>query len=393
MVDFTEVEEEGWLSRIMESIKGVAAGLAMVVLAFPILFMNEGCAVKIAKGLEEGKGAVVSVSADKVDSANEGKLVHMTGDTKVSETLKDATFGVEASGVRLFRNVEMYQWVEVKKTKKKKKLGGKKKKVTTYEYKKEWKSSLVNSDNFKLAKNKKGERLINPANMRYESKDVMASAVAFGAFELNDALKQKMTKSKPLAAKKEWLAKLPKSDMARLNGENIYLGSNPDSPRVGDMRVSFSVVPVSVVSVVAKQAGNSFTPYVTKTDTQIQMLEQGKLTAAQMFKNAEDANVARTWIVRLIGFLMMAIGFGLVFKPLSVVADVVPFIGDIVGMGFAVVAGALAIPLSLITIGVAWVFYRPLVGIPLLLLGIGGLVGVKVLAAKKKAAAAPAPAA
>jgi hypothetical protein len=115
------------------------------------------------------------------------------------------------------------------------------------------------------------------------------------------------------------------------------------------------------------------------------MLDKGTLTADQMFSSAESANVARTWIVRFLGFLCMLIGFGMIFKPLSVVADVVPFIGSIVGMGTGIVAFALSAPLSLITIAVAWIVYRPILGVILLVVGIGVFVGIFTMAKKKKA--------
>lgn len=72
---FSETTSQGWLSRIWESIQGVIVGLILFLIAFPILFWGEGRAVQRAKGLAAGKSQVVSVSADKVDPANEGKLV------------------------------------------------------------------------------------------------------------------------------------------------------------------------------------------------------------------------------------------------------------------------------------------------------------------------------
>ena len=48
----------------------------------------------------------------------------------------------------------------------------------------------------------------------------------------------------------------------------------------------------------------------------------------------------------------------------------------------------LAIPLSLGVIGLAWVFYRPMLGIPLLILTVAGVVGVIMLILKKRRAKA-----
>ena len=81
----------------------------------------------------------------------------------------------------------------------------------------------------------------------------------------------------------------------------------------------------------------------------------------------------------------MFFGFSFIFKPLAVVADVLPLAGTIVGVGTGIFAFLLAAPLSLITISIAWIFYRPLIGIPLLLLaGVGPFFLIKKIAAYKR---------
>ena len=95
MDSFTETSSQSWFSRILESIKGIVVGLGMAVVAFPLLFWNEGRAVQTAQSLEEGAGAVISVPADRVDPGNEGKLVHLSGTSATSAPVRDVEFGVE----------------------------------------------------------------------------------------------------------------------------------------------------------------------------------------------------------------------------------------------------------------------------------------------------------
>ena len=64
--------------------------------------------------------------------------------------------------------------------------------------------------------------------------------------------------------------------------------------------------------------------------------------AADMFQHAQDVNKMITWLVRLGGFLLMWIGVAVILKPLSVLADVVPLIGSIVGFGVGLLAGVVA---------------------------------------------------
>ena len=103
-------------------------------MAFPVLFWNEGRAVKRYESLEEGQGAVTSIPADTVDAVNDKKLVYLTAEATTKEILEDPEFGASANALKLIRDVEMYQWKESKKTKSKKKLGGGKRKTTTYTY-------------------------------------------------------------------------------------------------------------------------------------------------------------------------------------------------------------------------------------------------------------------
>jgi hypothetical protein len=56
---------------------------------------------------------------------------------------------------------------------------------------------------------------------------------------------------------------------------------------------------------------------------------------------------------------------------MSVLADIVPFFGTVVGYGTGSLAFLLALSLWLITVGIGWVAYRPLLGIGLLILSAG----------------------
>lgn len=70
-------------------------------------------------------------------------------------------------------------------------------------------------------------------------------------------------------------------------------------------------------------------------------------------------------------------GLNLVFKPLSVVADVLPIAGTIVGAGTGLISFLVASLGSLVTIAIAWVVYRPLLGIVLIVIAVGVAVAIK----------------
>jgi len=80
----------------------------------------------------------------------------------------------------------------------------------------------------------------------------------------------------------------------------------------------------------------------------------------------------------------MAFGFMAIMKPLSVLGSVIPFLGNIIGMGTGLISFALAGTISFLVIAIAWIFVRPLLGIALLALAIGGFIFTRKLAAATK---------
>src|ERR1017187_8760795 len=108
----TEVTTQSWFGRIGESIKGILVGLLLVAGAVILLLWNEGRAIKRAKTLSEGAKGVVTVSTDRIEPANEGKLVHLIGMATTTEKLADPEFGVSATALKIRRIAEMYQWKE-----------------------------------------------------------------------------------------------------------------------------------------------------------------------------------------------------------------------------------------------------------------------------------------
>jgi hypothetical protein len=56
-------------------------GLSFLLGAFVFIVWNEGNRLYVAKLLEFAKNTVISISNAPIDSANNGKLVHITGKT------------------------------------------------------------------------------------------------------------------------------------------------------------------------------------------------------------------------------------------------------------------------------------------------------------------------
>ena len=133
------------------------------------------------------------------------------------------------------------------------------------------------------------------------------------------------------------------------------------------------------ISLVAYQVSNTFEPYHAKAGGTIELLEPGIHSADAMFQQAQKSNTLLTWVLRVVGFIVMLIGFQLIFAPLSVFADVLPILGSIVGVGTGLIASLVAGVFSFLTIAVAWFVYRPVLSIILIAAagGIGFLIFTK----------------
>jgi hypothetical protein len=378
---YTEYGGRSWGSRLIESIKGILIGFVMFIVAFPLLFWNEGRAVQTAKSLGEGASEVVSAGSDSVETTNEGKLVYVTGDATTADTVSDPKFGVTVSALRLERVAEMYQWKESKTSNSQKHLGGGETTVTNYKYEKVWSPKLIKSGVFKQASGHE-----NPQTMPVTNQTWTAKSVTLGGFTMPDALIDKMDKKESYAAD-ETAASNAVPDVQnrfKLHQGRYYLGENPAAAAVGDTRVTFKVVRPATVSIVARQVANTFEAYQAKAGGSILLLTYGTVSPDAMFKTAEKANKTLTWVLRAAGFLLMFIGLFLIFNPLAVVADVVPIFGSLLRAGVAGSVGLVASALSLVTISVAWLTYRPLLGLALLVLAAASMWGLVRLSMQKQ---------
>lgn len=359
MVDanqFQSVTRQSWFGRLGDALKGVLVGLVLLVVSFPLLFWNEGRAVRRYKTLVEGAAAVVSVSSDAVDPANEGRLVHVSATTATTDIVSDPELGVSAPAIRLGRRVEMFQWRETSDSREEKKVGGGTETVTTYEYSRVWSDRAIDSSRFEHPVGHE-----NPGSMPFGSTSYAARQVALGAYALNSSQIGRVGQSRGLALSADTPVPASLGERAAVVDGGFHVG-DPANPEIGDLRVRYSVVEPGPASVVARQVGNSFEPYPTDVGGSIDLLESSTASAAAMFESAQSANTVLTWIVRAVGFFVMFLGISMMLRPLSVTADVIPMLGNLVGVGVGLVAFLLSAALASVTIGVAWLFYRPLLG-------------------------------
>lgn len=421
----TETMHVSWFERLGSVFKGIIIGFILIAVGIGLLFWNEGRTIKRYKDLKEGESNVVLSSSDLVHAENEGKLVYMTGKATTEETLTDDEFNVSVNAIKLARDVQMYQWYEESDSHTQRNLGGSEETVTTYTYKKDWYGQVVDSTSFKESGHD------NPSSMAYTSNAWTASNVTLGAYRMSSSLVGKMNSFSQFPIKAEPASPAPAAptapeaapavpaanpaapavpttpvdapvsqpvgadaatatsepaipaptDPAKASEQNdrkvyqngYYIGKDPAKPEIGDLKISFRVVVPMEVSIVSQQQGDTFVPYQAKNGT-VELLDSGIVSCQQMFAQAQSQNKFMAWILRAIGFILILVGFNMIFAPLKVLADVIPFLGSLVGMGTGFVSFILAGSVSLITISIGWLSYRPFIGVPLLILAIAALV-------------------
>ena len=427
---YQETTTTSYGSRVKSSCGAIGTGIVMFLAATALLWWNEGRAVKTADMLDEAQGACVELpNPAKIDRSLDGELVCASAFATTEDSLCDADFGVGAKAISLQRKVEYYQYVEHSESKKEDKLGGKEVTTTTYTYSKEWVSSPVESSEF----HDPAYQQKNTILATVEDQQQWAQNVSFGAYKLNESLIHSISSKEPLELKlaDDLLKQLDNNakiayerfygatttkpaakpaavpdstgtatataepspyDFIHVNKNEIYYGRTPGAPEVGDVKVTFEIVVPAKVTVIAQTTDDTFKAFKAKNGKTFQTLVMGKKDMAEIFDSENSANSTWTWILRIAGIFLVVCSLKMIFGFIETLLKVVPFVSNIVGWGVGIVCSIVGGVWSLIVIAVAWIFYRPLLGIALLviaglliwLFAFKGKDKIKELANKKK---------
>ena len=365
-------------SRLKDSLSGVLMGFVLLIAGIVLLFWNEGRTVKTTKMLKEVAKVCVHVEDNSTPGSElNGQLVHMNGKADTDEILSDPAFGVTSlvPAIKLRSDVEYYQYIENAHEETKDKIGGGQETVTTYTYEKAWVGSPVNSTAFHEADHPSNERPIvaTPAEV-----NLTASTVTFGAYTLPTALKSQMDDDETFGIQvDEAVAARFNSEAQKLYGDSennyfhivgntIYLGRSSANPEIGDCRISYTRVLPGEVSIIAKVNGNTFESYTAKNGKSFETLYTGTHSLDEMIASEKAGNKAMCWFLRLLGIILLFIGFKNIFGIFVSLAKVVPFVAGIVSLGTGLVSLVLSLSLGLVVIAIAWIFYRPVLGVCLL---------------------------
>lgn len=402
---YTETKTTSYGSRLGGSLRGMLTGLILFFAATAMLWWNEGRAVKQSDAIKDAEKTYIEMdNPSKIDPSLDGELVYANALATTTEILEDPDFGVKANAINMVRKVEFYQWEEEATSETHDKLGGSQETTTTYTYKVGWSRTPINSAEFKDPSYKNKNTVL--ANV--EKGEWSATNVSFGAYELPEFIIQNLSPTETLDvevsedALKQWEKNLnpnaksiakqsvemvqaaindtntvkkdtvdtPKmtfeTEYIHVGSNQIYLGKNPAQPQIGDVRITYFKCSPTKVSLIAKVKGNTFTRYKAKNGKTIYMCKKGVVDSDELIQGAKDANTMWTWILRIIGLLLIYAALRSIFGFPEMLLKVVPFLSTILSVGVGLVCFLLTIIWGGLIIALAWFFYRPILSICIL---------------------------
>ncbi|HEO98221.1 MAG TPA: hypothetical protein ENO02_02865 [Epsilonproteobacteria bacterium] len=374
MDHFTERSTTSFGQNIGGSLKGIVFGLLFLIGSMIFLWWNESRSVNQADALNEMRINTVVLPDTRYYPEYKDKPVWVYGEIIPLKALEDTLFNVKSEGLSLKRNVEMYQWREHKNTKTEDKLGGGTETITTYDYTKEWSIIAVDSSSFRHP-----AEHINP-QMLYQTETFVTDA-KLGEFYLSNNLVASIYPSETYTG----LSSLPEQvGMAKNYKSFLYIGENPQTPKVGDIKVSYTQASSGLFSVVAKEQAETLVPYRSSNDKEFFFVRRGNVALGQIFQQELDQNATLTWIFRAIGLGVMFLGFSLIMGPLVALSNVVPMFGSLVDSVTGIIAAIFTLLVGSVIIALAWFGARPMLSIGILVAGVLFALGLSKFRKKKQ---------
>ncbi|KAI9993856.1 hypothetical protein PInf_016377 [Phytophthora infestans] len=372
--------------------KEVTIGGLLVLASVATTFVYESALVRSVKSFEEGRSVVVSLASPQGLAKNEDQLIHFSGlitttasngmsrwnkiDTdglplRQSPFVLDPVFGIAAKGVRLHRHVEMLQWVETSHTStsstpedEDRRFDDDRERIYMYDLR--WRKEEIDSSAFNdiSYRNPPSEAWV------YKSRVVNAKDLVVGEFSLPDDLVDQIQRRDGVhldTASRRVMANLldqrlggaweAGSALANVTMEDniFYFRNEMREPVLGDLRVFFEVTPNYPVTVCAKQNGNELMPFRSSTGESIFLLEDGIMTADELFDKNTHAEVRKNRFFRLFAAVLGFMGFLVLRKPL------IERFGPLAaGIQQHLLAATMSVALTFSIVGLNWVLYRPL---------------------------------
>lgn len=127
--------------------------------------------------------------------------------------------------------------------------------------------------------------------MPFHSETKKATNVRIGQYLIEESFVYKINNWEKVLLTQEYHKEI-KPDLRRQftiveNGEYFYKGGNPNSPTIGDIKVSFEAIRDAKVSLLGKQSNSKLIPFESKFGA-IAVLRVGKFNVDALFQKVEE---------------------------------------------------------------------------------------------------------
>lgn len=210
-------------------------------------------------------GELIELGADTQPAAGQhGFMARLVATPSVVEAPHDAEFNQTAATPVLVRHVEMFQWREVR-------IGD------DVHYELDWVERPIDSSAFKHPAGH-----TNPGSFPIVGKSFESGLVQVGGFKMSPTLFRALTGSQQLTPDAK---SLPANLAASFSRYNDYLvtSEHPDDPRLGDLRVSWTEVPLQPTTIVARIDGDRLVPATDAADGKGYDVEAGDVPLLDLF--------------------------------------------------------------------------------------------------------------
>ena len=316
---YSVTKHQSYGSRIINSFVGVLIGIGLIIGMSFMLFWNEG----------RYNPADLAVEAQEVTSLNaeslEGQLVWYKGTLSGGPMVYD-TIITNANYIALNRTAEVYAWIEEEHSHTTNNTGGSSDTTYTYTHNLGWTNSPVNPTSFKDP----DYRNLPLAVAAYNNAPFINTDVSTADFDIDIATLE-IDGERDLTLNSSTVNDLTAQPDLSISGNYIYckaLGSTgPATPSFGDTRLSYTYIPATLEGVLlGKVEGDSIVSY-SNDDAKLYRFFQVS-TLEQVVAQLDSEHTSSTWMYRIIGTILMCVGFALLTGPFSTILMVLPFLGN-----------------------------------------------------------------
>jgi uncharacterized membrane protein (DUF485 family) len=143
-------------------------------------------------------------------------------------------------------------------------------------------------------------------------------------------------------------------EQAALYADYIYMGQNPASPQPGDIRISYKALRSSDKGILFGEAEEGkITKYKTKKGNELFRYFADANSKNQAVDILDKEHRVISWILRIVGFLLMFIGLMAMSGPITKFLSVIPVFAKISNFVFGIAAFIISLVLTALTIALS----------------------------------------